>query len=145
MANNTIAGNTAYWYGGGLYLDESSATIANTLVVFNSSGVYVTGAGSRRLRYNCVFGNAEYDYSGVTDLRVRTAISGRPAPGRPGVRYGHLQPGSHAWVQAITRLPRASSTSTGSPGFSPWAAWWTSAQTNRMVPLGGRVRMLSYA
>lgn len=65
IANNTITGNNAY-YAGGLYLSSSSPTIANTIVAFNSSGIYGSG-GSPTLWYNCVYGNATYNYSGIPD------------------------------------------------------------------------------
>jgi parallel beta-helix repeat protein len=67
IANNTITGNNAYYDGGGIYCDDSSPTIANTIVVFNSSGIYKSGTGTPSPRYNCVYGNTEYNYSGLTD------------------------------------------------------------------------------
>jgi len=69
IANNTIMGNSADREGGGLYLiGYGSPMIANTIVVFNSSGIYVTiTMGRATLWYNCVYGNAAYDYSGLTD------------------------------------------------------------------------------
>lgn len=67
MANNTIAGNTASSQGGALYLGDGTApTIANTLVAFNSSGIFSTNAAPV-LRYNCVYGNTSYDYSGLAN------------------------------------------------------------------------------
>jgi len=65
IVNNTIAGNS----GGGLYLYYYSfPRIANTIVAFNSSGIYRGDATSTpTLRYNCVYGNSAYDYTGVTD------------------------------------------------------------------------------
>ena len=66
IANTTITGNSAS-RGGGLYLQSSSATTTNTIVAFNSSGIY-RNRGERMLRYNCVYDNTEYDYSGLPDL-----------------------------------------------------------------------------
>jgi len=68
IANNTITGNDAS-YGGGLYLYRSSPTIANTIVAFNSSGIHqdYDHPGTPTLRYNCVYGNTAYDYSGPDD------------------------------------------------------------------------------
>jgi hypothetical protein len=68
IANNTITGNIAN-SGGGIYCDDySSATIANTIIAFNSSGVYKkAGSGTPGLRYNCVYGNTTYNFSGLTD------------------------------------------------------------------------------
>jgi hypothetical protein len=94
IVGNTIAGNTAA-YGGGIYCySAASATIANTIVAFNSSGI-LASSGAPALRYNCVFGNADYDYSGVTDP---TGSSGnrKEDPQFAGLTYGnvHIQPGS---------------------------------------------------
>jgi len=69
IANNTITGNSA-WRGGGLHLVTDSPyymTIANTIIAFNSSGIYKTGNITPTLRNNCVYGNSVYDYSGLTD------------------------------------------------------------------------------
>ena len=68
IANNTIADNIAL-SGGGISYAESP-TITNTIVAFNSSGICVSsgsGSGAPVLRYNCVFGNRAYDYSGLAD------------------------------------------------------------------------------
>jgi parallel beta-helix repeat protein len=67
MANNTVAGNSASYAGGGLFLYSASPSIANVIVAFNSSGVYRTGSGTPTLQHNCVYGNAAYNYSGLTD------------------------------------------------------------------------------
>ncbi len=96
IVNNTITGNNACHYGGGLYLWNSSLTIANTIVAFNSSGVYQKDTDSAQtLRYNCVFGNTEYDYSGLTDP---TGIDGNISadPLLADLRYGnaHIRPDS---------------------------------------------------
>jgi len=67
IANSTIAGNSAQ-NGGGLYTAELSyPEIANTIIAFNQSGVYSAGDGAPILRHNCVYGNSEYDYSGLDD------------------------------------------------------------------------------
>ena len=63
ISNNTVTGNG----GSGIYCSDSSPTIANTLVAFNSSGIYRYGAFTPNLRYNCVYGNTDYNYSGMTD------------------------------------------------------------------------------
>jgi parallel beta-helix repeat protein len=66
IANNTFVGNSAANDAGAIRLrDGGSPTIANNIVAFNTSGVRVDDA-SPRLRYNCTYGNASYDYSGVT-------------------------------------------------------------------------------
>lgn len=66
IANNTITANLAFASGGGIDC-PSSTTIVDTIVAFNSSGIYVTATGTPTLRFNDVFGNAAYDYSGITD------------------------------------------------------------------------------
>jgi parallel beta-helix repeat protein len=97
IANNTIAANDAGRFGGGVYLLASSPTIANTIVAFNSSGVYRNPWYDElpTLRYNCVYGNREYDYSGLSDL---TGTDGNISedPLLADLRYGnvHIQPGS---------------------------------------------------
>lgn len=75
ITNSTVAGNGAD-YGGGLYFTQyCSPTIANTIVAFNSSGIhgYEGQTGTITLLHNCVYGNTEYDYNGLTDL---TGING---------------------------------------------------------------------
>jgi hypothetical protein len=71
ITNNTITGNSAP-EGGGIYGDNGSPTIINTIVAFNSSGIYLwpgSGWAAPVVRYNCVYGNAAYNYSGkLTDL-----------------------------------------------------------------------------
>jgi parallel beta-helix repeat protein len=111
IANNTIAGNGAAGpyggFGGGISCSDCSGTIVNTIVAFNSSGIDVYG-GSCVLRYNCVHGNTDYNYSGLADP---TGADGNTAadpgfvsvgPGPDGVwgtsddQYGDLRllPGS---------------------------------------------------
>ena len=96
IANNTIAGNGA-GDGGGLYMAQSSPTIANTIIAFNSSGIYLDQccSGIPTLRYNCVYGNTEYDYSGLSDP---TGTDGNISsdPQLVGLEYGnvHIQPDS---------------------------------------------------
>lgn len=64
IANDTITGNAAD-YGGGIHCAFGSPTIVNTIIAFNSSGLY-TGS-STTARYNCVYGNPAYNYSGIAD------------------------------------------------------------------------------
>jgi parallel beta-helix repeat protein len=95
MANNTIVGNGASYSGGGLFINNSSPSIANVIVAFNSSGVYRTGWGALTLQHNCVYGNAAYDYSGLTDP---TGTDGNISvdPLLADLAYGnaHLEPNS---------------------------------------------------
>ncbi|HSA29788.1 MAG TPA: right-handed parallel beta-helix repeat-containing protein [Phycisphaerae bacterium] len=90
IANNTIMGNTAS-YGGGICC-SGTTTIANTIIAFNSSGISVSGGDPSLMRYNCVFGNGVYNYSGVADPSGRNGnISADPKLG--GWQYGkwHIQ------------------------------------------------------
>ena len=66
IANNSLVGNSAD-SGGGIYSPSTLPTIVNTIVAFNSSGMYQAGLGVPPLRHNCVFGNRLYDYSGLAD------------------------------------------------------------------------------
>jgi hypothetical protein len=67
IVNSTISNNAASPAGGGLFLDRSSPVMANTIIAFNSSGLRCYGDGSPTLRHDCVYGNTEYNYSGLTD------------------------------------------------------------------------------
>lgn len=67
ITNNTITGNTASYGGGICDVTSLPATIENTIVAFNSSGIYSSSLGILTLRYDCVFGNTAYNFSGVTD------------------------------------------------------------------------------
>jgi len=95
IANNTITSNSVYYFGGGMYLYDSSPMIANTIVGFNVSGIYRSGGGTPTLRHNCVFGNTDYDYSGLADP---TGTDGNISadPGFADMEYGnvHIQPDS---------------------------------------------------
>ncbi len=66
VANTTITGNHTGADGGGLYLYYSSPTITNTIIAFNSSGIYQVYYAYFH-RYNCVFGNDAYNFSGLSD------------------------------------------------------------------------------
>jgi hypothetical protein len=91
VANNTITRNTANFGGGAYYLNAPAPKIANTIIAFNSSGVYCTVEPGSTLRYNCVYLNTEYNYSGMTDPTGTNGnisadpLFARPAsPGRDG-------------------------------------------------------------
>ncbi|NLE57552.1 MAG: hypothetical protein GX616_04275, partial [Planctomycetes bacterium] len=94
IANNTIMGNAAS-KGAGIECINSSPMIANTIIAFNASGIYRSGAGTPTLRYNCVYGNLAYDYSGVTDpTGTNGNISADPQLSCLPYGNGHIQPGS---------------------------------------------------
>ena len=67
ISNNTITGNTGVAGGGGIWSSNSSPTIVNTIIAFNSSGIRKTGSNLPVLRNNCFYGNTAYNYSDVTD------------------------------------------------------------------------------
>ena len=116
LASNVIAGNSAYSQGGGIYSEDSTAaivnntivangsgegggiylwygspTLTNNIVAFNSSGIYRSGYTST-LSHNCVYGNAAYDYQGLS--QGATDITDNPVFAR--AEYGdlHIQPDS---------------------------------------------------
>ncbi len=92
IINATIAGNG----DSGIYcFVSSSPTIVNTIVAFNAAGIQGDGSAAPVLRYNCVYGNEDYDYSGVDDP---TGSDGNISddPMLVGVSYWnlHIQPDS---------------------------------------------------
>jgi len=67
MTNNTIIGNAASSDGGGICCSRTSslAEIVNNIVAFNSSGIF-NDRGAPPLQNNDIYGNSEYDYSGLS-------------------------------------------------------------------------------
>ncbi len=63
IVNCTITGNAAT-YGGAVYIYGGAPTIVNCIVAFNSSGL-MNYLGNPTLRRNDVYGNTDYDYSGL--------------------------------------------------------------------------------
>jgi len=95
IAGNTIVANSAVHGGGGIYHYGSSPAVTNTIVAFNSSGICQSNAKTPSLRYNCVYGNTAYDYSGLADPTGKDGnISADPR--LANVAYGnmHIQPDS---------------------------------------------------
>jgi uncharacterized repeat protein (TIGR01451 family) len=70
LSNNLVISNTAYFWGGGLYVDQSSnATLVNNVVADNRAdsqggGLYIRGS-SPRLLHNTIARNTGGDGSGV--------------------------------------------------------------------------------
>lgn len=95
LVNDTIAGNHADGDGGGMYIHSSSLAVVNTVVAFNSSGIYRFSGDVMTLRYNCVYGNTEYNYAGVTDPTGTDGnISSDPLFGDASYGNYHIQPDS---------------------------------------------------
>ncbi len=93
IANNTVTANRASSTGGGIYSSSSasSPTIINTIIAFNSSGIYKNASGPLTLRHNCVYGNTAYNYSGVDDptgsdgnISGDPLLARNPGPGSDG-------------------------------------------------------------
>jgi nitrous oxidase accessory protein NosD len=63
ITNNTICDNSASVDGGGILASSSPSSIYNNIVAFNSSGIHSYGA--QTVRYNCVYGNAAFNYLGA--------------------------------------------------------------------------------
>ena len=94
-STNTIASNAAT-QGGGIYCSSCSPTIVNTIIAFNSSGIYkASGTGAPVLLSNCVYGNSTYNYSGLTDASGSNGnISADPCLADTSYGNMHVQPGS---------------------------------------------------
>ncbi len=64
VTGNTVVRSSAP-DGGGISMIDTKAVVANNIVAFNDSGVHRSG-GSAWLYNNDVYGNADYDYSGLS-------------------------------------------------------------------------------
>lgn len=64
VINNTVAYNTASAGVGGIGVTGSTPNLANNIVAFNSSGIATDTTFS--LNNNCVYGNASYNYNGIS-------------------------------------------------------------------------------
>ncbi len=99
--NNTVAANSAP-EGGGIAVLNSYPAVVNTIIAFNSSGLYVNDDGSHDIQHNCFFGNTHYDCSGLAsspsvydNLSADPLFVQNPDPNPPGT-FGdlHLQAAS---------------------------------------------------
>lgn len=63
IANDTITANSSTNPGGGAVCVDGAATIENTIVAFNTSGVGTWSSDALTLRNNDVFGNIAFNYS----------------------------------------------------------------------------------
>lgn len=103
IINNSVVGNSAASGGGGIWSGSGHESgfhllISNTLVAFNSSGIYLPSKGLE-MRSNCVYGNDTYDYSGYPEFIDPTGSNGNISvdPRLQGWTNGegvHLQPDS---------------------------------------------------
>ena len=65
VTNNTIAGNSAPTYGGGICASEG--TFSNNIVALNSTGFNLYNQGYQpTLHNNCIYNPAGYNYSGLS-------------------------------------------------------------------------------
>ena len=95
IANNTITGNSATTSGGAMYFEtDSSPTIVNTIIAFNSSGIDADG-GTPVFRNNCIYGNTAHNYDGVSDpTGTNDNISADPRLADRAYGNVHIQPDS---------------------------------------------------
>jgi predicted outer membrane repeat protein len=75
---------------------SASPVVVNTIIAFNSSGLYKEGsAGTPLLRYNCVYGNGAYNYQGLADpTGTEGNLSVDPGLAAPFYENVHIQPDS---------------------------------------------------
>ncbi len=106
ITNNTIVANN----GDGVRCDAySSPVVRNNIVAFNQSGVLAQeGSGSPVVWYNCVYGNARYDYSGT--LNRSDNISADPQLVDRAYGNLHILPGSPCVNKGLNSAPGIPST-----------------------------------
>jgi len=107
ITNCTFAFNTAPNQGGGIYTYGSSPSVSNTIVAFNTSGIFRSG-GTPTLSYNCVYGNTNYNYKGITDPTgtngnisvdpLLTGHNGHLLPDSPCINAGDNGASSGDWL-----------------------------------------------
>jgi len=66
LTNCTIAHNAADVHGGAIASD-GGGSVVNTLIAFNTSGIYYSAGAPDTFHHNCVWGNDAYNYSGIPD------------------------------------------------------------------------------
>lgn len=120
IVGNTIVCNRAASAGGGIYCLSAAPVIAQTIIAFNSSGIFKYGTPMPLLSYNCVYGNRTSNYSGLADpTGINGNISADPlfvaaSPGTDGLwgttddTYGDLH-----------LLETSPCRNAGDPGFVP--------------------------
>ena len=66
LTNCTFAYNIGYRDGGAI-ASEGGGSVVNTLIAFNTSGIYYSAGAPYTFQHNCVWGNDAYNYSGIPD------------------------------------------------------------------------------
>ncbi len=98
LINCTVAGNTVATTNGVIFVNSGTATLENSLVAANSSGIWPTGwagAATVSMSYSCVYGNANYDVMNMDDpTGVDGNLSLDPRFADPGAGDWRLQPDS---------------------------------------------------
>lgn len=90
ITNNTIVSNSGHGIWANPY---SSPIIRNNIVAFNTSGIRgETGSGGATVRYNCVYGNSKFDFSG--SMSAYNNITANPLLADSTHGNIHIQPGS---------------------------------------------------
>jgi hypothetical protein len=97
MNGGTISGNTAYYYGGGVYVanngsfEMNGGTISgNTASYYNGGGVYVANNGSFEMSGGTISGNTASDYGGGVYVYSSGSFTKAPKTGSTtsGIIYG---------------------------------------------------------
>ena len=127
ISNNTIMENTAFSGGGVSCHQSSTEAVANNIVVSNSSGICNSG-GTPTLRNNNVYGNTDYNYSGLSP--GIGDISADPLFLAPWVGEYHLRPTSPCVNVGDNSFVTAGSTDLDGKA--------------RILPVGGTVDMGCY-
>jgi cytoskeletal protein CcmA (bactofilin family) len=98
LVNCTVAGNTVATTNGVIFVNCGTATLENSIVASNSSGIWPAGwagAATVSMSHSCVYGNASYD---VMDMDDPTGADGNlsldPRFADPGAGDWRLQPDS---------------------------------------------------
>jgi parallel beta-helix repeat protein len=66
LTNCTFAYNIGYRDGGAI-ASEGGGSVVNTLIAFNTSGIYYSAWAPVIFHHNCVWGNDAYNYRGIPD------------------------------------------------------------------------------
>lgn len=90
LLNNTFVGNDAAYGGAIALVENSSLTIANNLMAFNSSGVQKDAGSWATVRYNCAWQNASCNYCGFPSDPTGTNGNIGVDPKLTSVRCGNL-------------------------------------------------------